>query len=124
MRGFLLDSRRKLLRAELRRGAAIAQHHAYALDAEELLDLVANSGDSARGNVVRRALLLSALAARNFTVEQLAEAYKTTPEQITAWRNFPLLDDTGLAAAIDVEVAKQLVETPEPGRYVPVASKR
>lgn len=121
MQGYELQQARQLRRTELRRaasGVGFGSSNFLVLDAHELCQR-ADLGDvGAQGNAVKRWLVLDALARQNVPDAQIAAAWNVSEALLASWKQGPLLDRTGIAAAIDQQVLDELPETPEPGRYV------
>jgi hypothetical protein len=121
MRGFQLQEARHLRRAELRRyasGRGYAEQSFLALDADELRKR-ADLGDvSAQGNAVKRALIVAQLRSVTGGEAAIAEAWRIEASELHRMTSVPLLDPSGIAAAIDAQVLEELPETPEPGRVV------
>jgi len=119
MRGLELQEARQNRRAELRRlhaGRADAWGDYYCLDVDELLRRASLGDMGAHGNAVKRRLMLDALGSSAIRLDAIAAAWRIDTATLDAWKKKPLLDTTGIAAAIDKQVLDELPETPEPGR--------
>jgi hypothetical protein len=118
MRGYELSKARQELRRELRRAAQADLPVGLALDKAALLELITGGSESARGNVLTRALILRALRGMGYEPAHLAEVYHLTPAEVERQSTRSLLAEGNRAGAIELEVEEQLVETPEPGRAI------
>lgn len=125
MRGYELQQARALARTQRRRAASMAGFGGQdflALDEEELLKRADLADQSAQGNAVKRRLILDRLENVTGDLAAVARAWNMTPETLASFRRIPLLDASGLAAAIDEAVVAENPETPEPGRVLPASA--
>lgn len=119
MRGLQLQQERLKRRTELRRIASDRGYTAgafLALDQVELLQRADLGDGGARGNAVKRRLILMGLASASVASATAAAAWAIQPAMLDELTRVPLLDRAGLAGAIDMQVLEELPETAEPGR--------
>ncbi len=93
-------------RLRLRRAAVFNMAGARALDAEDLLGAAAGGDQTARGNVVKRRLVMRALLTLGIEAGEIATAWHLTDDEVYADLRAPLLDESGVAQAIEQELAK------------------
>lgn len=118
MRGTELHQARQRRLTELRRELAERLRYAVCLDELDLLARAELGDQSSLGNVTKRRLIVRQLVAAGYSVDGIAQRWNVTRDAVAADLTAPLIDPEHRADTIVDQVLKELVETPEPGRYV------
>lgn len=117
-RGYELEADRALRRENLTR-VWENEHPDQALTIERLVHYASDLAGGNRARLIQISLIIRVLDTMGVSHALLRDAFSLEQREVTDHRTRALVADRSVIDAIEAQVTGDLIETPEPDRYVP-----